>query len=269
MLQEKPYIGVTGVATTEQALRTAQAFKDSPFNNPSSAHKGMVGYLINHDILVGKRNPTRRHPSPQALHGLLEITHTSADNALHFFTQYPETLADQVTCLLKTDEIYDQGLARTVQFNATWPNPNHLKEIKDSFPDLNIIVQLGPRALRNGDTKEILSRIDWYRETMDYALIDPSGGTGTEISPEEYQGLFERIRSAFPELPIILAGGITPENMKRIIETISKFANLEDFGIDAQSGLMTEDPQTQSKQVNAEKVQLYLQQAATIFSSSS
>ncbi len=59
------------------------------------------------------------------------------------------------------------------------------------------------------------------------------GGTG---KPFDWKVAL-RVREEFPELPLILSGGLTPENVKRAVETVKPYAVDVSSGVEAEPGV--------------------------------
>ncbi len=59
------------------------------------------------------------------------------------------------------------------------------------------------------------------------------GGTG---KPFDWKVAL-RVKEEFPELPLILSGGLTPENVKRAVETVKPYAVDVSSGVEAEPGV--------------------------------
>ena len=75
------------------------------------------------------------------------------------------------------------------------------------------------------------------------------GGTGKPFNWE----IAVKVKEAFPEVPLILSGGLNPENVKRAIETVKPYA------VDVSSGVESE-PRVKNK----EKVKSFIKNAKCI-----
>lgn len=110
-----------------------------------------------------------------------------------------------------------------VQLHGNEP-PTLLKKIKNLFPEKIVI-----KAIRVKDRETVKRKIKHYK-MADYFLLDRYeeniyGGTGRTIDDKGIE------KEKLPWNRIFIAGGITPENVKEIIE------KYKPFGIDVASGV--------------------------------
>lgn len=110
-----------------------------------------------------------------------------------------------------------------VQLHGNEP-PTLLKKIKNLFPEKIVI-----KAIRVKDRETVKKKIKHYK-MADYFLLDRYeeniyGGTGRTIDDKGIE------KEKLPWNRIFIAGGITPENVKEIIE------KYKPFGIDVASGV--------------------------------
>lgn len=110
-----------------------------------------------------------------------------------------------------------------VQLHGNEP-PTLLKKIKNLFPEKIVI-----KAIRVKDRETVKKKIKHYK-MADYFLLDRYeeniyGGTGRTIDDKGIE------KGKLPWNRIFIAGGITPENVKEIIE------KYKPFGIDVASGV--------------------------------
>jgi len=109
---------------------------------------------------------------------------------------------------------------------------DYMENLREGSGKIKII-----KALRikdeNKDQKymidEIDEEIDKLKEYADFILLDSYrkgiyGGTGTPLD-------WEMLKNYCSKIPVILSGGLDPENVKRAVDTVRP------FGVDASSGL--------------------------------
>ena len=87
-------------------------------------------------------------------------------------------------------------------------------------------------------SEEEVERIRPYVGKVRAVLLDTYdskvyGGTG---KPFDWKVAL-RVKEEFPELPLILSGGLTPENVKRAVETVKPYAVDVSSGVEAEPGV--------------------------------
>lgn len=120
----------------------------------------------------------------------------------------------------RLEEIWRTGIFSYLQLHGDEP-PETVEKLKSK--GINVI-----KAIRLGDVED-LKLIDLYKDTADYILLDRKaevgyGGTGISI-PEI---VLDNIKD-FSK--IFISGGLTPENVKKIVE------KYRPFGVDVSSGI--------------------------------
>lgn len=124
----------------------------------------------------------------------------------------------------------DCELDRFIEIEQTCPTT--LTQLHGSEPD-KLIKECGPQLIKSvrydPETIEAeLRRLDAIDE-VDMILIDGSaGGMGEALDWAELRGMLDRVK---PTAPIVLAGGLTPENVGEAIRTVRPFA------VDVSSGV--------------------------------
>lgn len=263
-MNEKPYIGITGITEPNQAHILANCFKQ--YLPEDSSHIGMAGYLVSEKMLHGIPETNQRFPSFDSLSSLLRITASSGLNTIHYRTSNKEGLASQIVEVFKKDNIYEDDLCRTVQLNLRYPNHEELLKVKDQLPKLDIIFLISGRMMRRNNTYQLGKHLERYQELADYILIDPSGGRGVSFDERDIKPYFDLAKIVFPNAPIILAGGFNPENVIQRVYQTSRLLQTEEFGIDAESGLRDRVGRRWFDDVlNTQKVANYLEQSAAFF----
>ncbi|QDT97081.1 phosphoribosylanthranilate isomerase [Gimesia aquarii] len=118
-----------------------------------------------------------------------------------------------------------------VQLHGDEP-PEFLAELSQHFPDIEIIWAFRTQDPDLNHLSDFLTKCDQYSKRPDYILIDA-------YSPQAYGGTgqlvpWEMIKEnyLYDEWPaLILAGGLTPENVHEAIQTVTP------FGVDTASGV--------------------------------
>ena len=117
---------------------------------------------------------------------------------------------------------------------------NDIGTIRQKFPNLKITKTF---YIDEGITHEILiQNIKPYNENklIDYVLLDSTrGGSGITHNWD----LSQKIVQSILPFPVILAGGLTPDNIQNAIKKVTP------FGVDVMSGVSKEDKSKDAKKV--------------------
>lgn len=173
-----PYIGVTDFASRAQVM---QALGYMPERINRRLH---VGAMMNYKTLHGI--PTEKGweniwLNEAGLRGLFQ-PHPRVFNVLHY-ADYDDP------CLTTSDDLIaacvkaGPGL-QGLQLDMIWPTPQLIREVKQVFPHLEVILQVGKKALEQFDllpSKYFVHMLGKYLPETSYFLIDCSLGTGKEM----------------------------------------------------------------------------------------
>lgn len=265
--QEKPYTGVTGVTQVDEAKFVVQAFAKERLAEIGSNRIGMIGILTSQRTLASRNLWTERYPSLAVTREIFAATHGAAFNTLHYITYSPEDLSGQLSSLLNYKDLYADHLCEGVQLNISWPPLRELKETKNRFPDLKIILQIGPRILSQTSTNDIVERLAAYEQLIQYVLIDPSGGRGTVFEPTSITPLYKQIKESFVNLGMVIAGGFDHKNVRGRLRLLSQAVGSTNFGIDAERGLRIQVQGQSITKVSIPKVTEFVHNSAAFFRS--
>ena len=228
-MSQRPYIGVTGFMSrgeVEAALeargrRTAQA-----------GRKLMVGVLASSKTLAGNKNKfPNRTPKVEDIAGIFPNEKWTL-NLIHYATDEPETLGEQLNRLVDLGGPYLEGF----QLNVPWPDPMHLK----SFKHMRIVLQVGKRALEamGNDHQRVAEQLVAYRGLISDVLVDASGGLGLKLDPEAAWFHLRAIAERHPSLGLGIAGGLSGETVGELATLMHDFPHLS---FDAEGRLRTKD----------------------------
>jgi phosphoribosylanthranilate isomerase len=110
---------------------------------------------------------------------------------------------------------------------------NHLrKEIREELPDARLIasIQVGPHF----ETAYAVEAAEAFEAIqLDSYVSGKHGGTGLTNDWE----LGRRVREAIRPKPLILAGGLTPENVKQAINEVKPYAVDVSSGVESMPGI--------------------------------
>lgn len=116
---------------------------------------------------------------------------------------------------------------RTLQLHGHLPPEKY-----DELAEFRIVLAVPAVA---GET---VARLAPYRERIAAVLLDAAvtgmhGGTGRRADWDEVR----RVQEAYPELPLILAGGLTPENVAAAVQAVAPYAVDVASGVERAPGM--------------------------------
>lgn len=243
-LKEKPYIGVTGITLPTQAEAVAKTFVDEGLANEQSSHQGMIGVLVSKKTLSSTFQARIKYPTVEQISQMFRKTKGIAFNTIHYHTYQEANLAQQLEELLDRSGLYSDRLCEGLQLNVAWPPVTEVEKTKLAFPDLKIIMQLGPRVSTE-EPQAITYKLDPYTDLVDYVLIDPSGGRKKVPQVNTIVSIFNQIKGTYPDLPLVFAGGFDAKNVKTRLGLLAQAIGTTNFGIDAEGGLRIRRRNTQ------------------------
>jgi hypothetical protein len=237
MTMRTPYIGVTDFASHAQ-VKEALACLSEDVNR-----RLHVGVMASYKTVSGIKTATGWEniwPRGDALRSIFQ-PHPKVFNVLHY-ADYGETClttADHVMKICKEAGPYLQG----IQLDMVWPEVYLVEEIKQAFPDFEIILQIGKNSLAQlSENAHFLD--DWvrpYTEYVDYFLIDLSMGRGKPMSPPHVLSCLKEITDVVDTDRMSVAGGLGPETYNLLTEI---FAWSESISCDAQGQMRTSGQST-------------------------
>lgn len=256
----RPYVGITGPVTVDEVKAITQEFGKAGYRMLSD-HWPMIGFLVSLKTLSRQPTSNRRYPSIDALPGLLA---QAADTftMIHYNSREQQTLVEQVHSVFKG--IYGQ-LCSAVQLNIPWPDTKQVSAIKNEFPGMDIVFQASHAAMEGMTPAEIVKKILKYGSSINYVLIDPSGGRGLEFNIESSARLYKELFNKTTGLTAGFAGGFTGANVADRVNEIKARIDSEFFCIDAEGGLRDKITDTYGDDVlNMKKVRAYLTAASQV-----
>lgn len=224
-----PYIGVTGFISRDEVN---EALKEVFL----SEYRLMVGVLMSSKTLRGEQNKwPHRYPKKDEVGGIF-IDSERVLNLIHYSTDQPEGLPEQLKEITTLAGPYLDGF----QLNISWPSVDSLKEYFEAYPEKTLILQIGSRALSKIESlekfKELLTA---YRPIISGVLIDESDGTG-RLFDSDRASHYLQTASEVQGLGLGVAGGLQTQTLHQLYPLIEKFSGLS---IDAEGGLRTPSPE--------------------------
>lgn len=264
MGDRQPYIGVTGLVTSEDVHKVTDAWNSMCHLAPG--HRLMAGVLVSAKTLRGEATASRRYPPVGRVPGLVAACREAGLwPVLHYNTREIGTLGEQVDRLVAT-----AGVVGGVQFNVVCPDLHALRRLRWAH-GREVILQV------NGGSVATLGEHRWagrqyaglYAGVASYALFDLSGGTGRpfsvawaarELSADGAEGLW-RLWGISPGV----AGGLGPGCADALADLRTRIGSglAGSLSVDAESGLRVpvDDPTPGEKhqdRLSAGKVRGYL-----------
>lgn len=232
-----PYIGVTGFMSRDEVLQALT------FVSRETAYRLMVGALMSSKTLAGRPNKwPGRYPTREAIADIF-VDDPRALNLIHYNTDNPAMLASEVRQIVALAGPNLDGF----QFNVAWPAPSQIEQIREMYPDLYLLLQIGDRAMRevslpDKDMSDMSMAIfkealGCYIPHIDAILIDSSGGTGELLDVVEGAKWLRAAKGFGLEMGI--AGGLGPITTHLIEPLAKEFPKLN---IDAEGRLRTPQP---------------------------
>ncbi|QDV51434.1 phosphoribosylanthranilate isomerase [Gimesia fumaroli] len=143
--------------------------------------------------------------------------------------------------LIEVKSVCNELDLKIVQLHGDEP-PEFLAELVQSFPELKIIRAFRAKEPDLSPLTDFLTECDQCGKRPDYVLIDAYspqayGGTG-HVAP------WEMIHDQYRERewpPLILAGGLTPQNVAEAIQTVKPFGVDTASGVENAPGIKSQD----------------------------
>jgi hypothetical protein len=253
----KPYIGVTGVTTREQAevLTT--------FVPENARHALMLGVLVSDKTLRGERNKhPHQFPPVHEISGIFNGARQNTVNLIHFHTDNPRTLDYSLEKLVDLGGPNLHGF----QINMPWPNPELLYTFKAMNPTMRMVLQIGGVAMEqvSHQVLQLRDQVNQYMnliqmQVIDDILLNPSGGLGIPFDPKGAHAYLSDLDYTYPQrLGLGVAGGLGSNSLYLLDTLIPDFPNLS---IDAQGQLRNRD----TDQLDFDKAGAYLVMAYQAF----
>ena len=261
-MKAKPYVGITGPVNTFEVESICKKFRESGYSM-GSPHIPMLGFLVSYKTLNNLPTANKRYPQVHVLRDLLAETQKDVLTMVHYNTKEMPSLAGQVAQIF--DGIYQNKLCRALQMNIIWPDVRQVRAVREKFPEMQIVFQASHKAMENKSPKEIIAGIGEYGDTLDYVLIDPSGGRGLEFDIEQSLAVYSELREKLPDLTVGFAGGFNGRNVDTVVEKLIAKLGSTDFCIDAEGGLRDKISEEYGDDIlNIDSVRRYLQKASLV-----
>lgn len=212
-----PYIGVTGFMTRAEVVHALEVVPEG------STRRMMIGLLMGEKTLGGETNKhPGRYPKRENA-GDIFIDDPRALNLVHFNTENPENLVEQLVEVIKYVGPHLDGF----QLNIAWPPISEVQKFAKLYPDLFLVLQIGSRAMNAFENmpEHVAGFARGYLPAIDAILIDSSGGRGEVFNPATTLEYF-RVFQEEPAIAVGVGGGLSIETAYRLDSVISEFPDL-------------------------------------------
>lgn len=227
------YIGITDFASSSDSTLTLEFFSEQCRRLGMTDRKLMVGVMMSYKTLHNMPSSwTNCWPSKHNI-GNIFVNHPLALNTLHYADYDGFTLPFELYEAVS----YGGPNLHALQFDMIWPDSRMVGYVKERYPNLKIILQVGPKAFEMARNLPLLlsERLRLlYKDTVDYVLLDVSAGHGKSFLATELAPYVKAIKNN-TDFHIAVGGGIGPGSMVELIKLMAICG--DDLSWDAQGRL--------------------------------
>ncbi|MDD3480854.1 MAG: hypothetical protein PHW75_01330 [Patescibacteria group bacterium] len=242
------YIGITGFMPTDPIRPLTALLPGRARAHLGATHPGpklMVGILASEKTLNGIKNKwPHRYPEISEIGSIVED-----DNRVLNLVHYNTKGTDVALQLGKIHTL--AGMPNRLdgfQLNIPWTDPDQIegylqwadRNLEDGRSCQYIVQQIGGHAFEviSHDPKRLVDRLEQYGESIDYILLDPSGGLGQYYTADHFRPYLDELYSEYRSYGVGIAGGLSPGNLKVVAELAAEYPFLS---IDAEGRLRDEN----------------------------
>ncbi len=227
-----PYIGITDFMNYEQVMDMLKVFRKA--QSLGSKRRLHVGVMMSYKTLHGIPSKWQdAFPSKEKIASIFFSNETY--NCLHY-ADY--TLEDISVSKSLTEAIFCCGVSiHALQLDMIWPEPSDIfNGVHNSRKQIEVILQVGKKAFEEigDDPNNLVARLADYQGVIQRVLLDKSMGQGLGMDAVGLIPFVEAIKTHYPKLGIVVAGGLGPETMNLVEPLVKEFP---DISIDAQGRL--------------------------------
>lgn len=244
----RPYIGVTGVTTRQQAITLCRQMpKVCKFDL-------MIGVLASNKTLSGEADLFPNQTPDRLAIAKIFAARNGLLNLLHYYTNDRSGLFHQLAHAFALAGKNCGGL----QLNMPWPDPEVIKKFRRLYPAARVVVQINREALAefDGDLQACVTEAEKYNKVATDLLFDLSGGEGRPIDTDLAWKFFKSFHGS---CNLVIAGGLDAESLPNLQTFFRTFSSIS---IDAQGKL-----RTSSDHLDLRKAKKYLQKALALLHS--
>jgi len=226
-----PYIGITDFTDFAQVQAMLKVFQEH--KSADSKRQLHVGVMMSFKTLHGIETKwSTAFPPKQRIASIFNSD--DVFNCLHY-ADYEHRAGFWKDLLLAIS--YGGIGINAVQLDMIWPDPGEIAHaIHSSRMNLEVILQIGKNALEemDNDPNAVVGRLVNYEGVVHRVLLDKSMGRGLGMDAAGLIPFAQAIRAGFPNLGLVVAGGLGPESIQLVEPLVKEFP---DISIDAQGKL--------------------------------
>ena len=261
-MKARPYVGITGPANSQETIDICREFSEAGYSM-NSPHIPMLGFLVSYKTLNGQAIKNKRYPPVNTLSKLLEATDGKVLTMVHYNSREIDSLSNQISHVF--EGIYENNLCRALQLNIVSPDISQVQKIKETHPEMLIVFQASNKFMKGKSPEEISKEIKEYGDSINYVLIDPSGGRGIPFNLESSITIYSELKEKCPDLTGGFAGGFTGKNVSSRLNKIITQTKEKDFCIDTEGGMRDKLSEDYGDDIqNIHKIRDYLQDSSKV-----
>lgn len=264
--RNRDYVGVCGPYNVEETKEIASLMRKSGFTMETS-HIPMIGFHVSWKSLeYGFSEGNRRVPPFKQLPEMLESVKGGVFSTIHYYTNNPKGILQELKAVLNRDSIYKANLVGGVQINGMLPSPKEIMELKEGYPELKIVLETSPKSTNGTSTEEIARRLSKNYYYLDYIIFDSSLGRGIEIDTDKFKVAYNVFKEEGIKANMVFAGGLNGSNVLQKAAEIKEMVGGSNFSLDVTTGVRDKKGEGYGNDViNMEKVGHYLRSASKAF----
>ncbi len=231
MNKNVPFISITDFMNRVQAYQMLTIAKEYNRQDKPVRKLGvgvMMSYKTLHEI---PSKWSQAFPRNQEISSIF-IDDPLAFNVLHY-ADYEET---DFFASLQFARYWAGYNLHAIQMDMIWPDPRVIKDFRAKNPHIQIILQVGAKAIEQIGTnpEKLIQKLKTYGPCLDYVLLDKSMGQGHPMDAQGLIPFLEILANERPDLGLVVAGGLGPNTLDLVQPIIAKFPQVS---LDAQGKL--------------------------------
>lgn len=231
-MKTAPYIGITDFTSPEQVKKMLEVFQGH--KSPRSLRVLHVGVMMSFKTLNGQKSKWLNvFPPKETIAEIFSLNNEDIYNCLHYADYKDQTRSEDLVRGLE----YAGPSVHAVQLDMTWPNPTMVANaIRMSHKKIEVILPIGRMAIEyaNSDPSVVVKWLGDYEGIIHRVLLDQSMGQGLSMNAHTLLPYMRAIKDRFPNLRLVVAGGLGPDSVNLVEPLIREFPGLS---IDAQGKL--------------------------------
>lgn len=211
-----PYIGITGFCSQSEVDAVLTSVPAEP------GRLLMCGALLSNALLAGNASDApNRCPAPDSIAGIFSDDPRCL-NLVHYRPQPGADLADSLARATEVGGPHCHGVQINATRGAPWPDPGALQSYRERCSPSRVVFQAGREAMEstNHQPDELARRCAEYSGLVTDVLVDASEGLGLPLDAARSADYLEAIRSAAPELGLVIAGGLHAGNIAELLSPL-------------------------------------------------